>query len=44
MPRPQGDFEAIEAHDLPVVRVHLTDPEADLAVLEAALAEALRPG
>ncbi len=37
----QGDFEAIESHDLPIVRVHLTDPEADLATLEAALAEAL---
>jgi transaldolase/glucose-6-phosphate isomerase len=37
----QGDFEAIEAHDLPIVRVHLTDPEADLATFEAALADAL---
>ncbi len=37
----QGDFEAIESHDLPIVRVHLADPEADLATLEAALAEAL---
>jgi len=37
----QGDFEAIESHDLPIVRVHLKDPEADLAILEAALAEAL---
>jgi len=37
----QGDFEAIESHDLPIVRVHLTDPETDLAMLEAALAEAL---
>jgi glucose-6-phosphate isomerase len=37
----QGDFEAIEAHDLPIVRVHLTDPDSDLAALEAALAEAL---
>ena len=40
----QGDFEAIEAHDLPIVRVHLADPEADLATLEAALKEALAPG
>ena len=37
----QGDFEAIESHDLPIVRVHLKDPENDLATLEAALAEAL---
>jgi transaldolase / glucose-6-phosphate isomerase len=40
----QGDFEAIESHDLPIVRVHLTDPETDLATLEAALAEALASG
>ena len=37
----QGDFEAIESHDLPIVRVHLTDPETDLATLESALSEAL---
>ena len=37
----QGDFEAIESHDLPIVRVHLADPETDLPRLEAALAEAL---
>ena len=38
----QGDFEAIEAHDLPIVRVHLgPDPDAGIAALEAALAEAL---
>ena len=37
----QGDFESIEAHDLPIVRVHLADPDADLAQLEAALALAL---
>jgi glucose-6-phosphate isomerase len=37
----QGDFESIEAHDLPIVRVHLTDPDTDLAQLEAALALAL---
>jgi transaldolase/glucose-6-phosphate isomerase len=40
----QGDFEAIESHDLPIVRVHLTDPESDLATLEAALKTALTPG
>jgi glucose-6-phosphate isomerase len=40
----QGDFEAIESHDLPIVRVHLHDPETDLATLETALAEALAPG
>ena len=38
----QGDFESIEAHDLPIVRVHLADPDAGLAQLEAALADALR--
>jgi glucose-6-phosphate isomerase len=37
----QGDFGAIESHDLPIVRVHLADPDTDLATLEAALAEAL---
>jgi glucose-6-phosphate isomerase len=37
----QGDFEAIESHDLPIVRIHLADPDIDLAALEAALAEAL---
>jgi hypothetical protein len=37
----KGDFESIEAHDLPIVRVHLADPDADLAQLEAALALAL---
>jgi glucose-6-phosphate isomerase len=37
----QGDFESIEAHDLPIVRIHLTDPETDLRQLEVALAEAL---
>jgi hypothetical protein len=40
----QGDFEAIESHDLPIVRVHLKDPETGLATLEAALAEALASG
>jgi glucose-6-phosphate isomerase len=37
----QGDFESIEAHDLPIVRVHLADPDTDLRRLEVALAEAL---
>jgi glucose-6-phosphate isomerase len=37
----EGDFAAIEAHDLPILRVHLTDPERGLAALEAALREAL---
>jgi len=37
----RGDFEAIEAHDLPILRVHLTDPDVDLPALEAALSEAL---
>jgi glucose-6-phosphate isomerase len=37
-----GDFSAIEAHDLPIVRVHLgDDPDAGLAALEAALEAAL---
>ena len=37
-----GDFEALEAHDLPVLRVHLgADVDAGLAALEAALREAL---
>jgi glucose-6-phosphate isomerase len=37
----QGDFEAIEAHDLPIVRIHLTDLDAGLERLESALREAL---
>jgi hypothetical protein len=40
----RGDFEAIEAHDLPIVRIHLTDPDTDLGALEAALGEALGGG
>jgi hypothetical protein len=37
-----GDFATIEAHDLPILRVHLgIDPDAGLAALERALAEAL---
>ena len=40
----RGDMEALEAHDLPVLRVHLgADVDAGLAALDAALvAEALR--
>lgn len=38
----QGDFGAIESHDLPILRVHLgADPDAGLAALERALAAAL---
>ncbi|HET9614033.1 MAG TPA: hypothetical protein VFP22_04395 [Candidatus Limnocylindrales bacterium] len=37
----QGDFAAIESHDLPILRVHLRDPEAGLVALEGALREAL---
>jgi transaldolase / glucose-6-phosphate isomerase len=38
----EGDFAAIEAHDLPILRVHLAeDPVAGLRALEDALAEAL---
>ena len=37
-----GDFGAIESHDLPILRVHLgADPDAGLAALERALAIAL---
>jgi glucose-6-phosphate isomerase len=37
-----GDFAAIEAHDLPIVRVHLgADVDAGLAALERALTAAL---
>ncbi len=37
-----GDFEALEAHDLPVLRIHLgADVEAGLAALEAAVQAAL---
>jgi hypothetical protein len=36
-------MEALEAHDLPVLRVHLgPDVDAGLAALEVAVAEALR--
>jgi glucose-6-phosphate isomerase len=37
----EGDFAAIEAHDLPILRVHLRDPERGLAALEGALRDAL---
>ncbi|MBA2381235.1 MAG: transaldolase [Chloroflexi bacterium] len=40
----EGDFAAIESHDLPILRVHLADPERGLAALEAALREALAAG
>ena len=37
-----GDFNALEAHELPVLRVHLSDdPDAGLAALHAALAHEL---
>jgi glucose-6-phosphate isomerase len=37
-----GDFAAIEAHDLPIVRINLgVDPDAGLATLERALSAAL---
>jgi len=37
-----GDFAAIEAHDLPILRVHLgSDPDAGLDALERALLAAL---
>ena len=37
----EGDFAAIESHDLPILRVHLADPERGLNALEGALREAL---
>jgi transaldolase/glucose-6-phosphate isomerase len=40
----EGDFAAIESHDLPILRVHLADPASGLAALEGALREALRRG
>ena len=40
----EGDFAAIESHDLPILRVHLRDPEAGLSALEHALREALARG
>jgi transaldolase/glucose-6-phosphate isomerase len=39
----RGDMEALEAHELPVLRVHLgADVDAGLAALDAAVAAALR--
>jgi hypothetical protein len=41
----RGDFAALEAHDLPVARVHLgRDAGAGLAALERILAEVIGPG
>ncbi len=40
----EGDFAAIESHDLPILRVHLGDLESGLAALEAAIGEALGRG
>ena len=40
----EGDFAAIESHDLPILRVHLADAERGLVALEAALHEALGRG
>jgi hypothetical protein len=40
----EGDFAAIESHDLPILRVHFRDPEAGLSALEGALREALARG
>jgi hypothetical protein len=39
-----GDFAAIESHDLPILRVHLADPQRGLVALESALREALARG
>jgi len=40
----EGDFAAIESHDLPILRVHLKDPERGVIALESALREALARG
>ena len=40
----EGDFAAIEAHKLPILRVHLSDVERGLVALEIALREALAAG
>jgi glucose-6-phosphate isomerase len=40
----EGDFAAIESHDLPILRVHLADPATGLVALEHALREALGRG
>ena len=40
-----GDFQALESHDLPILRVHLgADVVAGLAAFERALTDALREG
>jgi hypothetical protein len=39
----EGDFAAIESHELPILRVHFADPERGLVALEAALHKALTP-
>jgi glucose-6-phosphate isomerase/transaldolase/glucose-6-phosphate isomerase len=39
----QGDFETLESHDLPVLRIHFrADPDAGLAALEALLVETVK--
>jgi hypothetical protein len=40
----EGDFAAIESHDLPILRVHLADPATGIGALEQALREALSRG
>ena len=40
----EGDFAAIESHDLPILRVHMADPATGLPALERALREALGRG
>ena len=40
----EGDFAAIESHDLPILRIHLADPATGLVALEHALREALGRG
>jgi hypothetical protein len=40
----EGDFAAIESHDLPILRVHLAEPTSGLAALEQALRAALGRG
>ena len=40
----EGDFAAIESHELPILRVHLADPARGLVALEAALQEAINQG
>ncbi len=40
----EGDFAAIESHELPILRVHLADLDRGLPALESALREALERG